>query len=42
MVSVGGKYAVSNAGGMKLSGFFAMAMKHLINLHYLLGVAGIN
>lgn len=42
MVSVGGKYAVSNAGGMKLSGFFAMAMKHLINLHYLFGVAGIN
>ncbi|MFQ3546715.1 MAG: FAD-dependent oxidoreductase [Termitinemataceae bacterium] len=42
MVSVGGKYAVSNAGGMKLSGFFAMAMKHLVNLHYLWGVAGIN
>jgi NADH dehydrogenase len=42
MVSVGGKYAVSNAGGMKMSGLFAMAMKHLINLHYLLGVAGIN
>lgn len=42
MVSVGGKYAVSNAGGMKLSGLLAMAMKHLINLHYLLGVAGIN
>jgi NADH dehydrogenase len=42
MVSVGGKYAVSNAGGMKLSGFPAMAMKHLINLHYLFGVAGVN
>jgi NADH dehydrogenase len=42
MVSVGGKYAVSNAGGMKLSGFFAMAMKHLINLHYLFGIAGVN
>ncbi len=42
MVSVGGKFAVSNAGGMKLSGFFAMAMKHLVNLHYLIGVAGIN
>lgn len=42
MVSVGGKYAVSNAGGIKLSGFFAMAMKHLVNLHYFLGVAGIN
>jgi NADH dehydrogenase len=42
MVSVGGKYAVSNAMGIKLSGFFAMAMKHLVNLHYLIGVAGIN
>ncbi|MDC7225165.1 MAG: NAD(P)/FAD-dependent oxidoreductase [Spirochaetales bacterium] len=42
MVSIGGKYAVSNAGGMKTSGFMAMAMKHLVNLHYLFGVAGIN
>jgi NADH dehydrogenase len=42
MVSVGGKYAVSNVMGIKLSGFFAMAMKHLVNLHYLIGVAGLN
>jgi len=42
MVSVGGKYAVSNAMGIKLSGFFAMAMKHFVNLHYLIGVAGLN
>ncbi|MDR1948906.1 MAG: FAD-dependent oxidoreductase [Spirochaetaceae bacterium] len=42
MVSVGGKYAVSNAMGIRLSGFFAMAMKHLVNLHYLIGVAGFN
>jgi NADH dehydrogenase len=42
MVSVGGKYAVSNAMGIKLSGFLAMAMKHIVNLHYLIGVAGIN
>jgi NADH dehydrogenase len=42
MVSVGGKYAVSNAMGIKLSGLFAMAMKHIVNLHYLIGVAGIN
>jgi NADH dehydrogenase len=42
MVSVGGRYAVSNAMGVKLSGFLAMAMKHLVNLHYLIGVAGIN
>jgi NADH dehydrogenase len=42
MVSVGGRYAVSNAMGIKLSGLFAMAMKHIVNLHYLIGVAGIN
>ncbi|MDR0387721.1 MAG: FAD-dependent oxidoreductase [Treponema sp.] len=42
MVSVGGRYAVSNAMGIKLSGFFAMAMKHIVNLHYLIGVAGFN
>ncbi|MDR3276231.1 MAG: FAD-dependent oxidoreductase [Treponema sp.] len=42
MVSVGGRYAVSNAMGIKLSGFFAMAMKHIVNLHYLIGIAGLN
>ena len=42
MVSIGSRYAVSNAGGIKLSGFFAMAMKHMINLHYLFGLAGLN
>jgi NADH dehydrogenase len=42
MVSLGGKYGVSNAMGIKLSGFLAMGMKHLVNLHYLFGVAGIN
>ena len=42
MVSIGSRYAVSNAGGLKLSGFFAMAMKHLVNLHYLFGLAGLN
>ncbi|MDR1218637.1 MAG: NAD(P)/FAD-dependent oxidoreductase [Treponema sp.] len=42
MVSVGGKYAVSNAMGIKLSGIFAQAMKHFVNLHYLIGIAGIN
>lgn len=42
MVSVGGKYGVSNAGGMKVSGFMAMAMKHLVNMHYLFGIAGFN
>ncbi len=42
MVSIGGKYGVSNAGGIKVSGFMAMAMKHLINVHYLFGIAGLN
>jgi len=42
MVSIGSKYAVSNAGGMKTSGFFALALKHLINIHYLFGLAGVN
>ncbi len=42
LVSVGGRYGVSNALNIRLSGFFAMVMKHLVNLHYLIGVAGIN
>ena len=42
MISVGGKYGVSNAMGIKLSGIFAMAMKHIVNLHYLISVAGFN
>ncbi len=41
MVSIGSRYGVANAGGIKSSGFFAIAMKHLINMHYLLGVGGI-
>mgnify|MGYP000913824838 CR=1 FL=1 len=40
MVSVGGRYGVADVGGMKLSGFFAMAMKHLVNMHYLFGIGG--
>ncbi len=42
MVSIGGRYCVANLSGMKLSGFFAMVMKHIVNLHYLWGVNGIN
>jgi len=42
MISVGGKYGVSNALNIKLSGVFAMAMKHIVNLHYLISVAGFN
>jgi NADH dehydrogenase len=42
MVSIGGRYGVANAGGMKTSGFFAMVMKHMINMWYLLNIAGVN
>ncbi|MFP4534670.1 MAG: FAD-dependent oxidoreductase [Spirochaetaceae bacterium] len=43
MVSVGGKYGVADVmGGLKLYGFFALAVKHLVNLHYLFGLAGVN
>ncbi len=42
MVSIGGKYAVSHNMGLSLSGIFAMALKHLINVHYLWGLAGFN
>ena len=38
MVSIGGRYGVANLMGIKLSGFFAMIMKHIINMVYLLGV----
>jgi len=42
MVSIGGRYGVAHVVGMSMSGIFAMAMKHMINLHYLFGIAGIN
>lgn len=42
MVSIGSKHAVSNAGGIELSGFLAMGLKHLVNMHYLWGLAGLN
>jgi NADH dehydrogenase len=42
MVSVGSKFAVADVMGMVLTGFFAMAMKHLVNFHYLWSVAGVN
>ncbi|MGL4774425.1 MAG: FAD-dependent oxidoreductase [Clostridium sp.] len=42
MVSIGGRYCVANLMGVKLSGFIAMVMKHLVNLHYLWGVNDIN
>ncbi len=42
MVSIGGKYAVSHTAGMSLSGFFAMALKHMVNIYYQSGVCGVN
>ena len=42
MVSIGGKYGVANLAGIKLSGFLALFMKHMVNLYYLWGVNGIN
>jgi NADH dehydrogenase len=42
MVSIGGRYGVSNAGGMRTSGFVALAMKHIINMYYLFRIAGLN
>ena len=40
MVSIGGRYAVANIGGRSMQGFFAMALKHLVNIHYQYGVGG--
>jgi NADH dehydrogenase len=42
MVSIGSHYAVAHVMGMNLYSIFAMGMKHLVNLHYLWGVAGVN
>lgn len=42
MVSIGSRYCVANLSGIRLSGFFAILMKHLVNLYYLWGVNGIN
>jgi NADH:ubiquinone reductase (H+-translocating) len=40
MVSIGSRYAVANVGKTSLSGFSAMALKHLVNFHYQFGVGG--
>ncbi len=42
MVSIGGRYAVSHNMGMSMSGIFAMAIKHLVNMIYHQGVCGPN
>ncbi len=41
MVSIGSHYCVAELMGVPLSGFIAMAMKHLVNMHYLWGVGGL-
>lgn len=40
MVSIGRKYAVAETMGMKTSGLMAMAIKHMVNIHYQFEVAG--
>ncbi len=42
LVSIGSHFAVADVMGVKFSGFFAMSLKHLVNLHYLWEVAGFN
>jgi NADH:ubiquinone reductase (H+-translocating) len=42
MVSIGGGYSVSEAGGLKLSWIFSDLMKHFVNMHYLFGVGGLS
>jgi NADH dehydrogenase len=42
MVSIGGRFAVSHTMGIVLHGFFAMALKHMINMYYQFTVCGVN
>jgi NADH dehydrogenase len=42
MVSIGGRYAVSNTMGIVMYGFFAQAIKHMVNMYYQAGVCGVN
>ncbi|MFZ5354432.1 MAG: NAD(P)/FAD-dependent oxidoreductase [Bacillota bacterium] len=41
MVSIGSHYCVAEVMNIPMSGFIAMAMKHLVNMHYLWGVGGL-
>lgn len=41
MVSIGSHYCVAELMGVSMSGFIAMAMKHMVNMHYLWGVGGV-
>lgn len=42
MVSIGGRWGVAHVLGISLTGIFAMGSKHLINVHYLFGLAGVS
>jgi NADH dehydrogenase len=42
LVSIGSHYAVAHVMGMNMYSIVAMGMKHMVNLHYLWGVAGVN
>lgn len=39
MVSIGARYGVANLSGMRLSGWFAIFMKHIVNLYYFFGIS---
>jgi NADH dehydrogenase len=41
MVSIGSRDAVANVMGISASGILAMAIKHMVNLHYLFGIGGV-
>ncbi|WP_163655194.1 FAD-dependent oxidoreductase [Listeria sp. PSOL-1] len=38
MVSIGAKYGVAHLGNLHLSGWFAIFMKHMVNLYYFFGI----
>ncbi|MBS4199391.1 FAD-dependent oxidoreductase [Bacillus sp. FJAT-49732] len=38
MVSIGARYGVANLSGIHLSGWFAIFMKHMVNLYYFFGI----
>ena len=38
MVSIGGRYGVANLSGIRLSGWLANFMKHIVNLYYLMTI----
>ncbi|MGM0432384.1 MAG: FAD-dependent oxidoreductase [Spirochaetota bacterium] len=42
MVSIGGRYGVSHNVGISLSGFFALVVKHAVNIIYHHSICGIN